>query len=409
MNFLGLNLNSVCSTGFSSLTEQSSQLLKDYGIQVTKKGLNDRYNEYSVNFMKTLFSQTLTLSLGEKLRLEKFDGFTGIYLKDTTGKQLPACYVELFKGSGGSSSQSGLKVDFAYNILSDDCEMALRDGASNDANSPLRTYKKGSLHLWDLGYFCTKTFEEVMKAEAFFVSRYKLSTNLYQDFKDKNGSIHRKVITIKALTKGMRVNEIKNCKVYLGSKKQIEVRLVIQKLPKKIADKRKRKLKKNSKKTPSSEKLKACEYILMITNIDQQIFDGKEILKVYGIRWQIEILFKGWKSVMKFGQVHAMKKHRFLCMLYGHLIWITLTMKIISWSKITFWNKYHIQLSELKAFKIIRQYQHDLLALFYQKNFNSTQLAKIIHDIQLALFLFAEKEEKKLKGKRHTINLFSIN
>lgn len=200
------------------------------------------------------------------------------------------------------------------------------------------------------------------------------------------------------------MNQIKNFKVYLGAKRQLEVRLIVQKLPKKVADARKRKLRKNSKITPSKERLLACEYTLIITNIEEESVKGAVILKLYGVRWQVEILFKGWKSVMKFGIIHPMKTDRFLCMLYGHLIWIALTMKIISWCRILFWNEYKMELSELKAFKVIKIYHQNLLAIFYQPDFDMIQL---IQKIVKTLFLFAEKEGKKQNGKYSSVNLFS--
>lgn len=166
--FLGTNISCVGSTGFCSLTEQSGKLLRDYNLSITKKGLNDRFNKFGVNFMKRIFKESLKMSLSEHLKIEKLNSFTGLFIKDATGKQLPACYVDIFKGSGGSSSISGLKVDFSYNLLSDEMEMALRDGAGGDANSPLKTYKEGSIHLWDLGYFNTERFEQIASSNAFF-------------------------------------------------------------------------------------------------------------------------------------------------------------------------------------------------------------------------------------------------
>lgn len=239
--------------------------------------------------------------------------------------------------------------------------------------------------------------------QCFFLSRHKINTNLYIK---KNENDELKQVSIKQLTQKMRVNEIRNRKVYLGSKKQLEVRLVIQKLPKKIADQRKRKLRKNSKNTPSAERLAACEYTLLITNITEEVLSGQDILTTYGVRWQIEILFKGWKSVMKFGEVHPMKTDRFLCMLYGHLLWIVLTMKIISWSRTIFWEKYKIELSELKAFKIINAYHHKLLETLYK---NDSDIVQVVEKILNALFLLAEKEGKKHNGKKRTINLFSVS
>ena len=409
LGFLGLSINGVGSSGFCSLTEQLTDLLKSYGISITKKGLNDRFNEYGVAFIKRILGEVLKLSLSQQLDIGKLDFFKAVYIKDATGNQLPECYAELFKGSGGSASKSGLKVDFWYDILSDGMDMALRDGASNDSNSPLTSFGKGNLYLWDLGYYWLDTFEKVINAGSFFISRNKTRTKVYQDFVSEDGTTVRKVVELKELTKGMRVNQIKDFEVYLGLKKQLKVRMVIQKLPKKVADQRKRKVRKSSKNTPSKERLLHCEYTIIITNIDQDKFTGEEILKIYGIRWQIEILFKGWKSVMEFGRIHPMKKHRFLCMLYGHLIWIALTMKIVSWFKIIFWNSYQIELSELKAFKIIRIYQHDLLAILSKDQFGCFQFNQFIQSIRECLFLFAEKEIKKNMKKKCSINLFSMS
>ena len=150
----------------------------------------------------------------------------------------------------------------------------------------------------------------------------------------------------------MKVNEVRSKQVYLGMHERLPVRLVIQKLPKKIADKRKRKLKEDNRrrggKTISQERLKAAEYSLFITNLEVTTLTELQVIQTYKIRWQIEIMFKCWKSIMLFGKVHPMKHHRFLCMLYGQMIWIVLTMKIITWFKNLCQIRYKIELSELK-------------------------------------------------------------
>lgn len=38
------------------------------------------------------------------------------------------------------------------------------------------------------------------------------------------------------------------------------------------------------------------KYNVFITNIEEKTLDGKEIAEAYKVRWQIEIVFKSWKS-----------------------------------------------------------------------------------------------------------------
>ena len=47
-----------------------------------------------------------------------------------------------------------------------------------------------------------------------------------------------------------------------------------------------------------------------------------DVKRIYGLRWQIELTFKIWKSQAKIHQVKEMKIHRFECQLIAKLIWL---------------------------------------------------------------------------------------
>ena len=46
----------------------------------------------------------------------------------------------------------------------------------------------------------------------------------------------------------------------------------------------------------------ACQLNLFVTNIPKGDCTANEIYQLYKIRWQIELIFKTWKSVLKYRQ-----------------------------------------------------------------------------------------------------------
>ncbi|WP_412760850.1 transposase, partial [Pallidibacillus thermolactis] len=56
----------------------------------------------------------------------------------------------------------------------------------------------------------------------------------------------------------------------------------------------------------------------------QNMVKKEDVFSIYSLRWQIEILFKTWKSLFGIHEVKNIKKERFECHLYGTLIQLLL-------------------------------------------------------------------------------------
>jgi hypothetical protein len=252
VSFLYLNIESVGSNGLSSLTEQCMILSKRFGIEISNQGLDDRYSEKAVSFVDKILSEMLRVRLGldKLLNLGGLGVFQGIYVRDATSSQLPECFAELFKGSGGSASSSGVKVELSYNLTGTEINLDFRNGASSDSTSKDAEIQQGSLNLQDLGYFKISRFLTIINANAYFISRYKHNTNIYLEAgsSTKAEKSQERPITLKELTKGMEVNEVRSKEVYIGMQERLPVRLVMQKVPKNVSDKRKRKLREDAQK-----------------------------------------------------------------------------------------------------------------------------------------------------------------
>ena len=58
---------------------------------------------------------------------------------------------------------------------------------------------------------------------------------------------------------------------------------------------------------------------LFITNVKTGQLPLEAVLQLYWLRWQIELVFKTWKSIFNLHTVHSMKVERFKCVLYSRL------------------------------------------------------------------------------------------
>ncbi|MCC7524282.1 MAG: transposase [Chitinophagaceae bacterium] len=156
--------------------------------------------------------------------------------------------------------------------------------ASGDIVSSLR---KGDLLIRDLGYFAMATFEKIIQARAHFLSRLKYGITL----SDRNGN----PIELKKLLK--QKHGVDRW-VYIGKEKKVWVRLVMIPLPAdQVAGKmRKAKKDRDARLNHSKEYYQWLRFNVYITSVDKDVWTLRQVHEAYKVRWQIEIIFKSWKS-----------------------------------------------------------------------------------------------------------------
>jgi len=104
-------------------------------------------------------------------------------------------------------------------------------------------------------------------------------------------------------------------------------------------------------------------FFLIITNIESGKMSTDELFSIYRLRWQIELMFKLWKSVLGIHKVQKMKLERFLCMLYAKLIYITFSIETISLVRSWQYKKKQKILSVAKCFNTLIEKKRILSAI----------------------------------------------
>lgn len=87
---------------------------------------------------------------------------------------------------------------------------------------------------------------------------------------------------------------------------------------------------KNQNGPPSELTLLACDYIVLITTLPQQFFTLKTVLELYRLRWQVELVFKRFKSLARLGALPKYKDESAKAWLYGKMFAALLIERISS-------------------------------------------------------------------------------
>lgn len=88
----------------------------------------------------------------------------------------------------------------------------------------------------------------------------------------------------------------------------IKARLIAQPLPADKSEVAREKLRKRASRKQrklSELALRLAGYVVVLTSLGQDFASDQQILEIYRIRWQIELLFKRWKSILNLDKLEA--------------------------------------------------------------------------------------------------------
>jgi len=368
--FIDTILFKELDNGVVSLNDHCMALAQQYGIQIKKQSLAERFNKDAVSFLNELVDEQLNIQLSAKLNEdslgEVLQHFNSVKVKDSTRFQIPKNLKDDYPGSTGAATGAGVHIQFEFDILSGHVNtLHHTDARTPDNKDILQTIdhvKSGDLILRDLGYFSSEALRYYNDQQAYFVSRPQAQMNLYKV--DGLGKI-----SYEEIYKDMKRNKLSYKETQVLTANGLVVRLITEMLPKKEATKRLEKIKKASKKKQarkrkskskvtrtnikkaSSESIARAHVNTFITNVPHDWLCASHVRNLYQLRWQIELRFKAWKSFYHLSAIKGMSLHRFECYLYASLLLIMINWEIAVNFHAILWNHTGKALSMLKFYK----------------------------------------------------------
>lgn len=376
-------LLTTCLSGHFGL-ELFCSVLKEQGISIRKQSLHERFNEQTVEFLKTLSTSFLNYFKFSKLpQLNGLEGFTGLNIIDSSGVSLHSALSNLFRGSGGAASSAALKIQLMFDYLGGQIkELTLTSGCDNDQGFDhyFTSIQEGALYLIDLGYFKLDSFKKIIEGQAFFVSRLLTGTKLFTPDKQP----------LDLLTTLSAAGSLFSQQLLMGARHKIPVRLIAQRLPDELADRRRQTLREGHRRrgiTPSKESLALQSWSIYITNTSEAQINNQHIHQTYALRWQIELVFKLSKSLMHVDSINSSKPARVIIETYGKFMSMMLLFLLCSPAR----HHQGKELSFYKACKLLISRLTDLARAFT----SIYRLKLFIDSFYESLLLFAVKDIKK--------------
>ena len=193
------------------------------------------------------------------------------------------------------------------------------------------TIKEGDYIIADRGYSTAPGVHHVVSKKAYVTVRVNTTSFPVLDLEGLAFPLFDKVTAIK------NTGEIKSWSVLIPNRKGETVKgriCVIRKSEEaiKIAHK---KLKTNASKKGTKlkpETLEYAKYIILFTNFPQEAFSDVEVLEWYRVRWQVELVFKRFKSIAGLGHLPKYNDESSKAWLYGKLFVALLTEKLIRYA-----------------------------------------------------------------------------
>ncbi len=270
--------------------------------------------------MKTLVEK----AIAETSRLSRdthksvaIPGVNAIFLADASSQALHRGLAEAFPGTGGSGPVASVKVHLLFNYTEQKvCDLEVTSGKTSDHELSERyraLMKPGNLLLHDLGYFDTEHFTELDAQGVFYLSRIPAAVTHFFHPDESEFNIWD------MLGKSRHLSH--DFDLYVGADRNLIGRVVAIRLPRSEWQKRINAVsKEKGRPLTAAEKLR-CKWNLYVTNLDLEQASSETVRLIYTTRWQVELIFKSWKSTVGLNQIkHATSKEAMLTFIWARLL-----------------------------------------------------------------------------------------
>jgi hypothetical protein len=290
-------------------------------LDISEAAFNERFNDRAAECLRRVVEKALNLLFAARPEaIPLVRRFATVSIEDVTIVGLPAELAESFPGCGGSdpeAGQAGWKLLTRWDVTTGRLEIRppapARDSERTLAED-LAPLPPNSLRLCDLGFFDLGRLAADQQRGIHFISRVPALVKVQHG--------QQAGVNVTDWLDRQTDDRI-DTEVVLGTKARLGCRLIALRLPQEVAEQRlrrlKKKLRKKGKKLSDRQRV-MCQWTVLITDLAAEAFTPEEICVLYRVRWQVELLYKSWKSGGGVDRTRGRRGPRVLCEAYAKLL-----------------------------------------------------------------------------------------
>lgn len=366
--------------------EELCQSARVCGVEISPQGLQERLNSPQANrFLHQLLLKWVSyLVQSQSERDDLLASFAGVYIQDSSQIELPSSLHTIWQGQG--TEQAMLKLQAVLDYQHGRFDLTLASGRDHDC--PLQTVAlpAGSLRLADLGYFKVQVFEQLNRQGVWWVSRLPARAGIWQDAR----VIH--------LADWLNQQDSAYVDKFVElTAQRLPCRLLAVRVPPEVARERRKRVRKAASKRKKSHlkpgTLTLCDWTILVTNLPSERFTPDDILCLQRLRWQIELLFKLWKSDLSLVEWRSQLPHQILSEVYAKLLLALIQHWLLL---LGCWQQENRSL--VKAAKVLRKHAFHILAAL-------PDFTRLLRALRLILPTLARCTVQKRKTRPATFQL----
>jgi hypothetical protein len=305
--------------------QELSRMAGALGVPISSQGLDQRFSMAAATCLQQVLAVAVQqLVAAEPVAVPLLHRFSGVYVQDSTSIALPAELAADWPGCGNASTpataSASLKLQVRLELTRGELAGPVpHPGRVHDrAAPPVGTaLPPGALFLADLGYFSLAHLRALAAEGVYWLTRLQVQTAVF-DAADQRLDLLG-WLRHHAPHPSMPVD----VPVTLGAHDRLPARLLALRVPSEVAEARRRKLHAEARRrgqTVSHDRLARADWTILVTNVPPPLLTVPEALVVARARWQIELLFKLWKSHGHLTSSRSRKTARLLCEVFAKLL-----------------------------------------------------------------------------------------
>ena len=379
----------------AATSAELGQAAATLGVTITRQGLDKRFSEAAARCMERVLAAAVKAVVqAQPVASDLLQRFSAVHVVDSSTIVLPDSLAHLWQGCGGNSAnntQSAVKICVDLDLRSGTLDgPLLQSGRDHDRQALAyhRPLARGALLIADLAYFKLEAFAQMQSNGTYYLSRLKGGTHLFMADGTPLDLLHYLETSTATLI---------DMEVQLGQTLRLPSRLLAVRVPPEVAQQRRERLEDEERhkgQVTSQARFDLTHWTVFVTNVPNELLSVDEALVLGRSRWQVEILFKLWKSDGLIDESRSDNPWHILTEFYAKLI----AMIIQHWLFLTeLWD--HPDRSLHQASQVIQKHALHLASYFHD-------FEALLRAIQVVRVCLATCRMSKCRSKRHTFELW---